>query len=235
MTAYVIDAPPIHENSVNYFYAALGLYRLGYHVERYQLSELSSKEVTEETPVFGGMESILAILPNYVGLPYYPPEIERYMFREVELRDIRDVKDGEFFKPREHEHKLFSPRIKDESFQCELLLGSIPEETKVLTSPALSFVSEFRVYVHQGKVLNVCYYKGDPLVQPSLETIKTMVPEIGGYAAAFGLDVGVLEDGRTTLVELNDFCCIGNYGLKAIDYARCIADRWPEIWTRFSD
>ena len=235
MTAYVVESPPVHENSVNYFYAALGFYRLGYHVERYKLSELQTKEVSDDTPVFGGMESIQTILPRYVGLPYYPPELAPFMFRSVELREISEIKDGEFFKPREHEHKLFSPRVKDDSFQCELLLGNIPEGTKVLTTPALSFVSEFRIYVHKGKILNICFYKGDPLIQPSLESINSMVSEIGGYAAAFGLDVGVLDDGTTALVELNDFCCLGNYGLKAIDYARCIADRWTEIWEEFTD
>lgn len=62
MTAYVIAAEPIYENAANYFSAELGFYRLGYAVERYKLSELEGKDVNEETPVFGGMESLQMIL-----------------------------------------------------------------------------------------------------------------------------------------------------------------------------
>ncbi|MEM6502682.1 MAG: hypothetical protein AAF685_12680 [Cyanobacteria bacterium P01_C01_bin.89] len=120
MKAYVIEAPPMHENAVNYFSAELGFYRLGYFVERYKLADLKNTNVNEETPIFGGMESLKIVLPEYIGLPYYPPELKDYMYRNVELRNINEVKIGEFFKPQESQHKLFTARIKDESFQCEL-------------------------------------------------------------------------------------------------------------------
>lgn len=234
MLAYVIEAPPIHANAVNYFSAALGFYRLGYVVERFKLSELREKvahaEVTSETPVFGGMESLQIALPNYAGLPHYPVELESFMHRQVRVCDISEVKEGEFFKPQETQQKLFLARVKDASFQCELTIGKIPAGTKVLTTQAVQFLAEYRVYVLRGEVLNVCFYKGDPLVQANVEAIAQMVSKTRHYAAAYCLDVGVLKTGETALVELSDFCCVGNYGLKAIDYAKCIAERWPELW-----
>ena len=48
------------------------------------------------------------------------------------------------------------------------------------------------------------------------------------------INVGVTGDGSTALVELNDFCCLGNYGLRAVDYARCIAERWGDVWEEFA-
>lgn len=235
MTAYVIEAPPIHENSINYFSAELGFYRLGYVVERYKLSHLREKDISDETPVFGGMESLQLILPHYVGLPYYPTELSNFMYRDIDSRSIGEVKNGEFFKPFEKDHKLFKGCVKSDSFQCELLLSKIPEQTKVWVSSAVTFCSEYRVYVRAGEILNICFYQGDPLIQPDTNAILAMVSKTKGYATAYGLDVGVLENGKTALVELNDFCCLGNYGLKAIEYARCIAERWPELWTQFQN
>ena len=233
MKAYVIETPPIHENAVNYFSAELGFYRLGYFVERYQLTDLKNADVSSETPVFGGMESLEIVLPEYVSLPYYPQELTDYMYRNVELRDISDVKIGEFFKPQESEHKLFPARVKDDSFQCELMLGKIPANTKVMVTTAIKFQSEYRVYVREGEILNICFYKGNPLIQPNVTAIQAMVAATKNYVIAYGLDVGVIEDGKTALVEMNDFCCLGNYGLKAIEYAKCIADRWPELWVKY--
>lgn len=45
----------------------------------------------------------------------------------------------------------------------------------------------------------------------------------------YGIDFGVLDDGRTALVELNDGYALGNYGLAAEAYlALCIA-RWEQL------
>ena len=60
-----------------------------------------------------------------------------------------------------------------------------------------------------------------------------MISRVSHYAVAFGLDVGVLDTGETAVIEMNDFCCLGNYGLKAQHYAMCIAKRWTEIFRTF--
>lgn len=233
MHAYVVAAEPIHENSGNYFLAELGFYRLGYFVERYDLPDLANADLSGETPVFGGIESLHLVLPNYTGLPYYPLELSDFMFRTAGMRPIEEVRSGEFFKPVAGEHKLFSPRVRDESFDCDLLISKIPDGTQVIVTGAVDFVSEFRVYVCGGEVLNVCFYKGDPLTRPDPTAIKDMVKSCAHYSSAFGLDVGVIDSGATALVEMNDFCCLGNYGLRARDYARCIAIRWEEVWNWF--
>lgn len=233
MTAYVVAAEPIEVNSANYFIATLGLYRLGYFVERFQLQELSVDEISRDTPVFGGIESIQKVFPGYVGLPYYPAELADYLKRKIEIKQIVDVENGQFFKPLEEEHKLFTPRVKDDSFDCEYLLGRIPIDTKVITSDAIAFSSEFRVYVLNGEILDICFYKGDPLILPNTSEVAKMVKGCWHYSAAFGLDVGVTLSGETVVVELNDFCCLGNYGLRPLDYGRSIVARWEQIWDQY--
>ena len=235
MEAFVIESPPIHENSVNYFSAELGFYRLGYYVERYKLNQIKELRITQETPVFGGIESIMSVFPSYVGLPYYPKTLDGFMSRTVENRAIEEVKAGEFFKPLVHQHKLFCPTVRDASFGCELTIGKIPKGTEVLVSKAINFRSEFRVYVSHGEILNICNYKGDPSMLPDVDRIKAMIRSYETSVASYGLDVGVLESGQTALVEVNDFCCLGNYGLKAVQYAKCIADRWSQIWAEYKE
>ena len=96
MQAYVLEADPIHENSVNYFSAALGFHRLGYEVERFRLSELPLLRVSAETPVFGGMQSILRLFPSYRSLPHYPVELAGFLGREIQVKRLGEVKQGEF-------------------------------------------------------------------------------------------------------------------------------------------
>lgn len=233
MTAYVVAADPIHENSINYFSANLGFYRLGYHVERFKLSELKSKDIDESTPVFGGMESMEIVLPKYTGLNYYPLELNDFMYRDVKEVNVEDVSMGNFFKPLPEDHKMFSPVVKSDTLQCSLILGRIPKEHKVLSTQAVKFLSEYRVYVTNGDILDICYYKGDPLELPDAKVIREMVSLVSHYSVSFSVDVGILESGETALVEMNDFCCLGNYGLNAREYAMAIANRWTEIYNLY--
>lgn len=230
MEAFVVAADPVHENSINYFSAALGLYRLGYHVERYDLKNLPALDVDGDTPVFGGTESINILLPTYQNLPYYPTELETHMHRKVSRVKIEDAKEGDFIKPVEEQHKLFSPAVVEASLSYDLLRNKIPAETEVIVSEQVNFESEFRVYVLGGKILDICFYKGDPTIFPDSTIVGEMVSDCAYLATAFGLDVGVTDSCKTAVVEMNDFCCLGNYGLKSTEYAKCIATRWEELW-----
>jgi hypothetical protein len=46
---------------------------------------------------------------------------------------------------------------------------------------------------------------------------------------AYSIDVGVLADGRTALVECNDGFALGNYGVGARVYAEMHRDRWYQM------
>jgi len=46
---------------------------------------------------------------------------------------------------------------------------------------------------------------------------------------AYCLDWGVLQDGRTVLVEMNEGYAFGHYGLNPISYARMLSARWFEM------
>jgi hypothetical protein len=46
---------------------------------------------------------------------------------------------------------------------------------------------------------------------------------------AYSLDLGLAEDGRTLIVEINDCFSLGTYGFPALPYAQMVVDRWSEI------
>ena len=63
----------------------------------------------------------------------------------------------------------------------------------------------------------------DPLV------IDNMIKDFTDCPSAFSLDVGLTDDGRTLLVEVNDYWALGSYGLEGKDYALLCARRMREI------
>ena len=46
---------------------------------------------------------------------------------------------------------------------------------------------------------------------------------------AYAIDFGVIDDGKTLVVEVNASCCIGSYGLDVIKYAKFRSARWAEL------
>jgi len=231
--AYVIEADPIHENSINYFAAALGFYRLGYYVERYRLSELPLLKVSAETPVFGGLESIMQVFPTYKSLPHYPEELAGFLGRKIQVKRMSDVKPGEFFKPLEQDHKKFSPMVLDDSVAAYLAAHSVEPGDQVYVSDEVSILSEYRCYVHHGEAAAIHCYKGDVTIFPDRNTVLNMIEAYTSAPVAYGLDVGVLESGETVLIEVNDFCCLGNYGIRPTPYAFGIASRWEQLWAQY--
>lgn len=59
--------------------------------------------------------------------------------------------------------------------------------------------------------------------------INFCVKDFEGAPKAYALDFGVTKDGETILVEVNNTCSIGSYGLEPVLYARFLSARWVEL------
>ena len=91
-------------------------------------------------------------------------------------------------------------------------------------------ISEWRVFVHKGKVVNCSYYNGtNPTAFPDKLDITYLVHSYKNSPVAYTIDVAVLESGDTILVELNDMWAIGPYGCDSEEYFEMLKDRWNEI------
>lgn len=113
---------------------------------------------------------------------------------------------------------------------------------EVWVSNVVRFLSEWRMYIHNGKILKVCNYAGDPLLFPDYQEMDSAhqyyTGKLGHYKS-FVLDFGIVDEpgpalncpcnGDTILIEGNDAWAIANYGLEPVDYLNFIKDRWFQL------
>ena len=57
-----------------------------------------------------------------------------------------------------------------------------------------------------------------------------MIQSLGERApASYAIDVGVLDDGSTALIEMTDGFSLDRYGLDATAYLAVVSARWREL------
>lgn len=164
-----------------------------------------------------------------------PEELNKFLFtfRNIDITDIRTVlgKSEYPFFIKSYELKKFSPMIIKDEVDIPFISSLLPD-MKVVVSELVDFVSEWRVYVLEGKIIGVCNYAGEYLVFPSSNAINNMIKSFKNAPVAYSLDVGIIEKMgslNTILVECNDFYSLGNYGLFPQLYTRALSARWRQI------
>lgn len=170
----------------------------------------------------------------------YPDVLKPYLKRRVwsgKLNNIiRPIEEGYsndvFIKPKDRLKRFTGFVVKgmDSLYQ----LANISKHTEVWASDVVYWISEYRVYVVNGKVRGIKYYNGNPDVQLDLITVDNAIDdyENSGLAPkAYGIDFGVLDTGETALIEVNDGYSIGNYDLDDKDYADLIETVTMTHWT----
>jgi hypothetical protein len=93
---------------------------------------------------------------------------------------------------------------------------NMPENSKehlYQISEILNVQSEYRVYIIDGKVENICNYNGEPLILPDTNLIKkanaiySIQPD---YPKSYTIDVMVSDRG-TSIIEIHPFISVGLY------------------------
>lgn len=108
--------------------------------------------------------------------------------------------------------------------------AALPDAHEVLVSEYVTFVSEWRCFVRRGEIIDLCRYQGDVFRYPDAAVIRRAVADFGKAApAAYGIDFGVLTDGRTVLVEANEGYSLNPHGLESMEYAELLEARWLEL------
>ena len=162
----------------------------------------------------------------------YPEELKKYLGRDIIKTTFGQL--GEdypyFIKPSE-DIKLFTGDVITKDYHKQLLKDfyNCTDSTPVFKSPIIDFVSEYRVFVSNGKIYGIKHYKGDftKFIDPNV--VKRMVDAYKDCPSAYTLDVGLTVLGETLLVEVNDMWAIGSYGLDGKTYALLCVRRMKEI------
>ncbi len=225
--------------------AAAELMRRGLAVERFQAEHLLRRQVklAGEVLVVGEVPVVESALEQLGVEPpaetCYPECLRSFLHRRVWPSTIASLtgalRSGSvsecFVKPRGR-IKVFTGRMVDGSDVGALQrhAGSMP----VWCSELVSFRSEHRAFVIGGAVRALCQYAGEP-DQPDADIIRACVEtwtRHGDAAAGFAIDFGVLRDGQTALVEVNDGYSLGTYGCPPATVVDLLIARWEELVTR---
>jgi hypothetical protein len=79
-------------------------------------------------------------------------------------------------------------------------------------SEIVDFKTEWRAFVYKQKLVGLQNYAGDFTCFPNVDVIHKMIDECINLPIAYTLDVGVIEDDHTVIIEAHDFFSVGLYG-----------------------
>lgn len=197
--------------------------------------------VSANTPVVGDVALVTAALTMCDVVPPapldYPSRLTAFLYRPLWQTRLQDVVQhwmngsGEavFVKPANAEKK-FTGRLISSIDDLQPLTRHAGT-TELWCSPRVTWLSEYRAYIVNGRLTHLAHYAGDP-DQAINRKIVTQAVDTLGEAAPYGysLDFGLLDSGETALVEGNDGYGLGAYnGVPSDDYARLILGRWCEL------
>ena len=185
----------------------------------------------------------LAGIPEPSNLSY-PKELECYLGRKIYKTTIDDIPDKCFIKPETT--KLFTGFVYDnknihlmdeDTLEQYTVFKSLPTNTNIWVGEIVSFLCEWRCYIENSKLIGLGRY--DPYGEdnapvPNHIIINNMIQLLQkrfNNKVTCAIDIGILENGDTALIEVNDAWAIGVYA-KAIDartYLSMLSSRWTTL------
>lgn len=168
-------------------------------------------------------------------LDSYPPCLESYLGRKITRgKTLREAKTllskGNTFFIKPTKTKRFTGFVATDEYDPRFNCTSNQQE--VVLSEIVNFEDEFRCYVVNGKLVGIGTHCSDFQNVPPGELFKEVIDIYtqNGAPSAYGIDFGVLDDGRVVLIEVNDGWGLGAYqGVTRTQYWDVITTRWAEI------
>ncbi len=191
--------------------------------------------VDRSTIAIGGLRFITAALRQLgTSVPPpddYPDEVRDLLGRSVRpatVGSLRRQMDGwpRFVKPRDA-RKRFTGRVFESPDDWPLT--TLPDRMPVWSCDPVDWRSEWRVFVAGGDIVWMAHYDGEDRLVPDRGVIDRCIAALARRFDGFALDVGVLADGSTAVVELNDGFSIGTYGAPAEHVLAVLAARWSQL------
>lgn len=216
----------------------------GYTVDLFTEKVLARRRLPlDKSCLVAGDVAVVILALKQLGVPVplpddYPECLRIFLRRrvwETTLDAVRErVYRGDsqpfFIKPKDR-LKRFTGKVV-ESYSDLASLFNVSKQTPVLCSEVVKWRSEYRVFVINGQIRGIRHYLGNPAVPLNEDVVLSAIDTLeneGNAKAAYGIDFGVLENGETALVELNDGYSLGSYGLDRSVYADLILTRWTEL------
>lgn len=241
MTTTLLQSPNGHRLDAECRAIAEELGRLGQSYQIAATSQLSRNRVdsTRFDLVVGDLTFVKqALNQRNLEMPAddcYPLALRNYLKREVWQGTLiqacyRAVHEPVFVKPSLRTKRFTGLVLNGDN---DYRLHGIPDKEPVWMSEVVHWLSESRAYILHGEVLKVSLYAGDPDSAPDEEFVRLVVETLSQQAdtpGAYSLDVGVLSDGQTALIEMNAAYSIGLYqGMPGAEYHAFLKAGWAEL------
>ncbi|MFE1595509.1 ATP-grasp domain-containing protein [Nocardia sp. NPDC058705] len=239
---YAGSGPMRHEEQL----LTEGLARLDIPIRHYSLKRIQRRQLALGPDVFiaGDMDAMHGAMRQLrIPIPQpddYPEALREFLGRKVwpsTLGEIERAMDSAcatpvFVKPAER-RKSFTGTVcySERDFAA---WGRASRRQRVWCSEVVAWISEYRVYVIDQRIVAVDHYDGDNSVPLNMETVESAITAYGRCDTApnaYGIDFGVLASGETALVEANDGYALGAYDIAADQYTELLMNRWSELLT----
>ncbi|MFI5297362.1 MAG: ATP-grasp domain-containing protein [Polyangiales bacterium] len=171
----------------------------------------------------------------------YPDQIMPFLGRSIWRSTLGAVREGCWREPvfvKSVAHKRLDGLVWKGDDDSRRRVVHVHDDEPVWCSEVRMFVSEYRVFVLDGELLDVRRYRGDWSRAPSRATIEAMVATASvasprslpkAMPRAYCIDVGVTDYRGTLLIEANDGYAFGTYGLAPVHCARMLSARWQQL------
>ena len=169
---------------------------------------------------------------NPVSALNIPPELDdeqflhRRIWRDVSKSDVR-------VWAQSHPNLLIKPGQTPKLFPLarfdKFALDNIPDAEPLFVQEELRspIVSEWRVFVKFGKIVDIRPYWIDKWTMPDQNIVQEMVQRLKNYHA-ITLDVGILATGPTVAIECHHFLACGTYGFEGVPMLNLMRVAWAE-------
>ena len=194
-------------------------------LHEYLLMDYSELKETKEyfgdwIPI-GTLEYVGEWLKKYKGIesmnPIEVPEIlreEKYLgrsydivsFEDLELKGYKFIKDIDKLKQFSFTGDLGNLDKNDESIFIS---------QNYLISNVVDIMSEYRVFVSDMSIKAIQFYDGDCTVFPNVSLLREMIGKyylIQDRPKSYTMDIAVLKNGRTIILEVHPVVSVGTYG-----------------------
>jgi len=216
-----------------------GFEYLGYEIKQYTKEDLYAGKydhLFSKYVFVGSIDCMLWIFKkagkNFIDLDY-PKEMFQLISRKIVVKTKKEFIDQfkidnepKFIKPVQT--KVFDGIIFGAIHQ-ESYLHDVNDNELLYVSDLINILSEYRIYVHNGQMIYSANYAGDFWKTPSYALTQMYLSSWENKPVAFAIDVALLSNYKTEIIEISDFWAIGGYGLYSEDYAEMLRDRYWEI------
>lgn len=182
------------------------------------LKNHSLKESIKDIPI-GSMEFINNFIDKFEKIssseikPIYIPkelQLEKFLHRSLNEQVGHSFSFNKYMFVKSLEsYKDYVDVTKEVSFN---------KEKRIAISDCLDIKSEYRCFIYQGQLISMNHYAGDFFSLPQKEVINDMIRSYRTAPNAYTLDVAVLENNHTAIIEVHPFVSCGLYGAQLNNY-----------------